>query len=185
MLACSKQSHLTAFTFSLFETQPRYTGGHKCKKKKTELNFFVVAHPKVVQTFTYSQSCTACLVAVCYGDTSVRSLFRCLSRTVSEIRSAAASSIHAARGGSHGARYQTRCRHHGNRAPLQPIKTPPLLSPLVTAAARGASRARTPSIFLSPPFFRRRANVAFTSTLSRVRLRREGRGHWGRDTFAH
>lgn len=145
--------------------------------QKTRAQFFCCRPPKVVQTFTYSQSCTACLVAVSYGDTSVRSLFRCLSRTVSEIRSAAASSIHAARGGSHGARYQTRCRRHGNRAPLQPIKTPPLLSPLVTAAARGASRARTPSIFFSPPFFRRRANVAFTSTLSRVRFNvYDGRG---------
>lgn len=142
MLARSKQSHLTAFTFSLFETQPRWAGGHTLK---TDLKIFS-SPPKVVLTFTYSQSCTACLVAVCHWDPSVRSLFRCLSRAVSEIRSAAASSIHAARGGSHGARYQTRCRRHDNRAPLQPIKTPPLRSPLVTAAARGASRARTPSI---------------------------------------
>lgn len=35
MLACSKQSHLTAFTFSLFETQPRSAGGHKIKNQSS------------------------------------------------------------------------------------------------------------------------------------------------------
>lgn len=84
-----------------------------------------------------------------FKDTSVRSLFRCLSHTMSEIRSAAASSIHAARR-SHTARqrYQTPCRRYGNRPTSANQNPSPPISPGNCRSA-GAPRTRTPSYFAS------------------------------------
>lgn len=81
-----------------------------------------------------------------FKDTSARSLFRRLSRTMSEIRAAAASSIHAARSRSHSARYQTHCRRHGNRATSANQNPSPPISPGNCRSA-GAPRTRTPSYF--------------------------------------
>lgn len=83
-----------------------------------------------------------------FKDTSARSLFRCLSRTMSEIRAAAASSIHAARSRSHSARYQTHCGRHGNRATSANQNPSPPISPGNCRSA-GAARARTPPQFAS------------------------------------
>lgn len=84
-----------------------------------------------------------------FKDTSVRSLFRCLSHTMSEIRSAAASSIHAARR-SHSARqrYQTPYRRHGNRPTSANENPSPPISPGNCRSA-GAPRTSTPCYFAS------------------------------------
>lgn len=97
----------------------------------------------------YLQSCTACLGAVCLKDTAVRSLFGCLCQTMSEIRSAAASSIHAARRSpSARQRYQTPCRRHGNKPTSANHNPSPPISPGNCRSA-GAPRTRTLSYFAS------------------------------------
>lgn len=134
---CSKQSHLTTFTFRLFATQTVST------PNTTRIR---IHSKKADQILTIMHGVPRCGM---FKDTSVRSLFRCLSHTMSEIRSAAASSIHAARR-SHSARqrYQTPRRRHGNRPTSANQNPSPPISPGNCRSA-GAPRTRTPSYFAS------------------------------------
>lgn len=92
-------------------------------------------------------------------------LFRCLSRTMSEIRSAAASSIHAARGShsAHGNATKTPSRRHGNRSTSANQNSSPPISPGNCRSA-GGPRTRTLSNFFLSLFFIHRATFfEFTS----------------------
>lgn len=120
---CSKQSHLTTFTFSPLVRNTNPASGKNATQPETQ--FFLWGGGI---RFRYLQSSTACLGAVCL-TTRPRAVYSdVLSRTMSEIRSAAASSIHAARR-SHSARqrYQTpRCRHSNRPTSANQNPSPPI-----------------------------------------------------------
>lgn len=127
----SKQSHLTAFTFSLFETQP------VCWQ--TRFNY-----SKFKNTFKYLQSCTACLGAVCL-KTRLCAVYSVVCLAQCQRSDQQLLPPYTQRAADHTAHATKPIAVVMATGPLQPIKTPPLLSPLATAAAQELrERARHP-----------------------------------------